>query len=86
VRLILLDSRDNVAAAAENLVPGAVAMLGDTGIEILDAIPRGHKVALQPIPNGADVIRYGEVIGSTTVDVAIGQHVHVHNIVSKRLP
>jgi altronate dehydratase len=86
MRLVILDPRDNVATAADNLHVGGTATTGDISVEIRDDIPRGHKIALQPIPLGANVIRYGEIIGSATADVAIGQHVHVHNLISNRLP
>jgi altronate dehydratase len=86
MRLVILDPRDNVATAADDLQAGETATTGDLSVEIRDDVPRGHKIALQPIPTGANVIRYGEIIGSATADVAIGQHVHVHNLISKRLP
>jgi altronate dehydratase len=86
MRLITLDARDNVATAAEDLQAGATAVAGDGTVAIHDDVPRGHKVALTAIPRGADVVRYGEIIGAATADVAPGQHVHVHNLISKRLP
>ena len=33
------------------------------GLELIEHIPQGHKVALEPIAQGGDIIRYGEVIG-----------------------
>lgn len=33
------------------------------GIELIEYIPQGHKVALQDIEKDGDIIRYGEVIG-----------------------
>ena len=86
MQLVLLDSKDDVATAPGDLTAGDVVDIGTRSVELLDHVPRGHKVALRPIPKGQDVIRYGEVIGSATADIAAGQHVHVHNLVSKRLP
>lgn len=86
MRLITLDPRDNVATAAQDLPAGATATANETSVALRDDVPRGHKVALTAIPRGADVIRYGEIIGAATADVAPGQHVHVHNLISKRLP
>lgn len=83
---MILDPRDNVATAADDLRVGGIATVGDLSVEIRDDIPRGHKVALYPIPLGTNVIRYGEIIGSATADVSVGQHVHVHNLISNRLP
>ena len=86
MRLVILDSRDNVATAPRDLPAGATAIAGEMSLEIPSDVPRGHKVALEPIARGADVIRYGEIIGIATADVSSGEHVHVHNLVSRRLP
>ena len=39
----------------------------------------GHKVATRPIPKGAPVIKFGQIIGYATDDIPAGAHVHVHN-------
>ena len=39
----------------------------------------GHKVATRPIPNGAPVMKFGQIIGYATDDIPPGAHVHVHN-------
>jgi (2R)-sulfolactate sulfo-lyase subunit alpha len=41
-------------------------------------------VALSALASGQDVIEYGERIGRATQPVAVGAHVHVHNIKSVR--
>ncbi|MCB1679779.1 MAG: altronate dehydratase [Halioglobus sp.] len=43
-------------------------------------IPAGHKVARRPIPCGAPVHRYNQVIGFATADIQPGEHVHTHNM------
>jgi len=86
VQLITLDARDNIAIATTDLHVAEVVDLGGAPIEICGEIPVGHKVAVVPLASGTDVIRYGEVIGMTTRDVGVGEHVHVHNLISKRLP
>jgi altronate dehydratase small subunit len=43
-----------------------------------------HKFAAVFIPKGADIVKYGEVIGEATADIRPGEHVHVHNVVGKR--
>ena len=40
----------------------------------------GHKYALRPIAAGENVIKYGMPIGHATCDIAVGEHVHVHNV------
>ncbi|MEL7565214.1 MAG: UxaA family hydrolase [Dehalobacterium sp.] len=43
-------------------------------------IPFGHKVAIHPIKAKETVFKYGLSIGNASVDIAVGDHVHVHNI------
>jgi len=47
-------------------------------------IPYAHKFARVSIPEGADVKKYGEVIGIATAAIGPGEHVHVHNVEGKR--
>ncbi len=47
-----------------------------------DKIPAGHKYALCPIACGETVIKYGEIIGRATQDIAAGEWVHTHNVKS----
>lgn len=86
MKLVLLDSRDTVATAAEDLAPGSTAEVDGRTVPVLEEIPRGHKIALVDMERGSDVIRYGEVIGMATQGISVGQHVHVQNLVSKRIP
>ena len=84
--IVILDPRDNVATAAQALRPGAVASGPDVDVLVAQDVPRGHKIALEYIAEGAAVIRYGEVIGLAAAPILRGEHVHVHNLVSRRLP
>jgi altronate hydrolase len=45
-----------------------------------DGIPKGHKVALRALENGAPVRKYGQIIGFAAGPIAPGDHVHVHNL------
>ena len=40
----------------------------------------GHKYALCEIKAGENVIKYGSPIGHATADIAVGEHVHTHNV------
>ena len=48
------------------------------------AIPIGHKIALTDIKKGDTVWKYGQDIGKAVADIAKGEHVHVHNLKTKR--
>jgi (2R)-sulfolactate sulfo-lyase subunit alpha len=47
-------------------------------------VPIGHKVALRDIKSGDTVIKYGQDIGKAIADIAKGEHVHTHNMKTKR--
>jgi len=85
-RAIVLDARDNVAVATVDLAAEADVSVAGHVVTLLDPIPVGHKFALAPIAEGGHVLKYGEVIGTATSAIAAGGHVHVHNVVSARLP
>ncbi len=40
----------------------------------------GHKYAVRAIKKGENVIKYGNPIGHATEDIAVGAHVHTHNV------
>ena len=47
-------------------------------------IPIGHKVALVDLKKGDTVIKYGVDIGMMIADAKKGDHVHVHNLKTKK--
>ena len=47
-------------------------------------VPIGHKIALTDIKTGDTVWKYGHDIGKAVADIKKGEHVHVHNLKTKR--
>ena len=47
-------------------------------------VPIGHKIALVDIKEGDTVWKYGHDIGKAVADIKKGEHVHVHNLKTKR--
>ncbi len=88
IKVIVMKSSDNVCTVVENIEAGSVIAVQDNGQEIGitvgEKIPFGHKFAIRPIGRGDPIIKYGEVIGVATSEIAPGQHVHVHNLESRR--
>jgi altronate hydrolase len=78
--LIRLSERDNVAVAAKSIAKGAVIEVDGARLVALDPIPFAHKIALRPIGQDAQVLKYGVPIGRAKVAIEPGRHVHVHNI------
>ena len=77
---LALSAQDNVANALEPLAAGNRVHAGGRTVEIREAIPLGHKLAIADLACGADVIKYGEPIGQANRDIKCGEHVHVHNV------
>lgn len=86
---VVITHKDNVATAIMSFKKGMeIHMLLDDELFKITAnedIPYGHKIAMKNIKRGENVIKYGESIGRATKDIASGDHVHVHNLVSRRL-
>ena len=51
---------------------------------VLDDIPIGHKIALVDLKPGDTVIKYGVDIGKVVAPIKKGEHLHVHNVKTKR--
>ena len=49
-----------------------------------DAVPLGHKMALNNIKSGETLLKYGHDIGKAVADIGKGRHAHIHNIKTKR--
>ena len=65
---IKINPLDNVAVALRDLPVGATV----EGITLPMPVPRGHKVLLQGLKAGENVIKYGFPIGHVTRDAAAG--------------
>jgi hypothetical protein len=83
---LVLDPADNVAVAVQAIDAGVAVPLGDVVVTTAEPIRFGHKLAVVAIPAGGDIIKYDEVIGRASAAIAAGAHVHVHNVISARLP
>jgi altronate hydrolase len=75
-RTLRLAAADNVAVAVDQIDKGANA----AGVVAAARIPRGHKMALQPIAAGAAILKFGQVIGIAKSAIAPGEWVHEHNV------
>ncbi|WP_201285494.1 UxaA family hydrolase [Chelativorans xinjiangense] len=89
--LLVHDHKDNVGVVVvENLKAGTnmlcVVTHDNSSFELVAKadVPIGHKVALKDLKAGDTAIKYGEDIGKFVAGVAMGGHVHVHNLKTKR--
>ena len=89
--LIIHDEKDNVAVVViETTKKGqdcnAWIMENDKTVKIssISEIPLGHKIALQDLKEGDTILKYGHDIGKVVKSVKKGDHVHVHNVKTKK--
>jgi altronate dehydratase small subunit len=87
-KTVMMKPQDHVAVALTDIpahVQLSVTCQDQTFTIVLkDPINFGHKFAVRPIELGEDIYKYGEVIGVAVKEIAIGEHVHVHNLAGKR--
>jgi len=82
--ILVINNKDNIGIALEDLSPDKEVKVGEKSITIQDNISFGHKLALRDIKKGEKIIKYGEVIGVAVKDIKEGSHVHIHNIAGLR--
>jgi altronate hydrolase len=75
-RVVRLSPHDNVVIAIDAVMPGAQA----AGLAARERIPRGHKMAIEPVGEGAPVRKFGQIIGFAARPIGPGEWVHEHNV------
>jgi len=83
MKLIKINRCDTVAVATEDIKKGQSLLVDGQEITAKSDIPFGHKIAVKSHKKGEDVIKYGYPIGYATDDIALGEHIHSHNLHSK---
>lgn len=78
--LIRIHPQDSVAVALRPLAAGEVCAVDGITLRATSDIAKGHKIALSPHAIGDTVRKFGESIGRATQSIAIGDHVHTHNL------
>jgi galactarate dehydratase len=84
-RRIQVAPGDNVAIIVNSLGLPAGSVFSD-GLVLNHFVPQGHKVALADIADGANIIRYGEVIGTAKGDIKRGDWINEDNVVMGTAP
>jgi (2R)-sulfolactate sulfo-lyase subunit alpha len=90
-QLLVHDHADNVGVVVvEGLTAGTKMLCVVTHdnssfeLEAKSDVPIGHKIALKDLKAGDTAIKYGEDIGKMVGDAKKGEHVHTHNLKTKR--
>lgn len=85
-RLLLLSPQDNVFVLRGAVEAGETVTVRGAEVPVRERLGLGHKIASRPIRAGEKIIKYGAPIGSATRDIALGAHVHLHNLASDYTP
>ena len=89
-QFLVHEKEDTVGVAVVDIKAGETArglvITDQSPVEIraLMDIPLGHKIALRDFNEGDTVIKYGVDIGRVVAPIKAGEHVHVHNLKTKR--
>ena len=75
--ILKISQADNVAIAV-NIEGIPEGMQINEGLISLEQVPMGHKIALEDIPEGGPVIRYGYIIGIARTPIPAGSWVQEH--------
>ena len=90
IHFLTHDSADNVGVAVVDVAAGTdcagrnLANNASLKARAEEAIPLGHKLALKDFAVGDTVTKYGCDIGKVVKPIKAGQHVHIHNLKTKR--
>ena len=89
--IIIHDEKDNVGVVViETTKKGqecnAWIMENDKSIKVssINEVPLGHKIALKDLKEGDTILKYGHDIGKVVKPIKKGDHVHVHNVKTKK--
>lgn len=77
---------DNVAVCINKLPAGSMVFCGNQAVVVKNKIPAGHKISIQDIKRGEQIIKYGYPIGYAKEDIPLGSWVHTHNVQSNLGP
>jgi (2R)-sulfolactate sulfo-lyase subunit alpha len=91
IHFVVHEEGDGVGVVVVEGVKAGQALVGwimeddkDVKIEAKSDIPIGHKLALKDHKPGDTVIKYGVDIGKVVAPIKQGEHLHVHNVKTKR--
>ena len=89
--IIIHDDKDNVGVVVIDLTKkdqeySCWIMESDKTVKIqsINNIPLGHKIALKDFKEGDNILKYGHDIGKVVASIKKGDHVHVHNVKTKK--
>ncbi|MFA9391025.1 MAG: UxaA family hydrolase [Prolixibacteraceae bacterium] len=77
---IKINAIDNVIIALRDFQSGEFIQIEDQRLQVINDVPKGHKMAIAPISTNENIIKYGDPIGHALQSIKPGEHVHVQNL------
>jgi altronate hydrolase len=77
---IRINSIDNVVVALVDLTKGDVIEVDGIKVTLQDDVKTGHKIVIEDLKFGENVVKYGAPIGHAIVPIIAGSHIHTHNV------
>ncbi|HCI3537459.1 TPA: galactarate dehydratase [Acinetobacter baumannii] len=74
--LIRISPLDNVAIVVNDGGLPSSTYIEEYQLTLVDEVPQGHKVLLEPLKQGEAIVRYGEIIGYANKDLTAGSWVN----------
>jgi (2R)-sulfolactate sulfo-lyase subunit alpha len=90
IQFLVHEKADTVGVATVDIKAGETAkgLYMDTQEAVeakaLQDIPLGHKIAMKDHKVEESVLKYGHDIGRVVADIKLGEHVHIHNLKTRR--
>lgn len=90
IQFLVHEKADSVGVATVEIKAGETVkglyMDSQEPVEVkaLQDIPLGHKVAMKDHKVEESVLKYGHDIGRVVADIKLGEHVHIHNLKTRR--
>ena len=90
IQFLVHDKKDTVGVAVVDVKAGQtlegrdLATNEKLSAKALMDIPLGHKIALKDFKPGDTVYKYACDIGKVVASIKAGEHVHIHNLKTKR--
>ena len=90
IQFLVHDKQDSVGVATVDIKKGDklrgryMDTQKNIDMQAVSDVPLGHKIALKAHSSNDSVIKYGHDIGKVVENIKPGEHVHIHNLKTKR--
>ncbi len=90
IQFLIHEKADTVGVATVDIKQGESAQglymdsQENVSVEALQDIPLGHKIAMNDHKADDTVYKYGYDIGKVVANIKKGEHVHIHNLKTRR--